>query len=114
MKYTLDATGKKLGRIASEAASILMGKNTPEFQKNVAPQVEVVITNASQIEISDAKKQTKKYKWYSGFPGGLRFERLDRALEKKGISEVVRKTVYGMLPTNKLRSRMIKNLTITE
>lgn len=114
MKYTLDATDKKLGRLASEAASILMGKNTPDFQRNKAPQVEVLITNASRIEISEAKRQDKSYKWYSGFPGGLRFERLDRALEKKGIGEVIRKTVYGMLPTNKLRSRMIKNLTITE
>ncbi len=113
-KYTIDAAGKKLGRVASEAASILMGKNRTDFAKNIVPEVEVVIENASQLDISAKKKEEKEYRYYSGYPGGLRFESLKALLEKKGIKEVMRKTVYGMLPTNKLRKDMIKNLSVSE
>ncbi len=112
--YTLDATNKKLGRISSEIAILLMGKNTPAFAKNIVPNVEVVVTNASKLHIADAKKENMEYKWYSGYPGGLRFEKLKDALTKKGPEEVLRRTVYGMLPTNKLRSKMIQNLKITK
>lgn len=113
-KYTIDAKGKKLGRVASEVASILMGKNRTDFVKNVVPKVEISVVNTSQLDISQKKKDEKEYRFYSGYPGGLRFQTLADALQKKGIKEVFRKTVYGMLPTNKLRSVMIKNLTITE
>lgn len=113
MKHTIDATGKKLGRLSSEIAILLMGKNTPAFAKNIVPVVEVVVTNASKMDIADSKKENMSYKWYSGFPGGLRFEKLKEALSKKGPEEVLRRTVYGMLPTNKLRSKMIKNLKIS-
>ena len=114
MKYTIDATNKKLGRVSSEIAILLMGKNSVDFARNVIPNIEVTITNASKINIDTNKKETAAYKWYSGYPGGLRDEKLKDALAKKGYGEVLRRTVYGMLPSNKLRSRMIKNLTISE
>jgi len=113
-KFTIDAKGKKLGRVATEVASILMGKNRTDFAKNIVPKVEVVVTNAAQFDISPKKKEEKEYRRYSGYPGGLRYQSLEDALIKKGIREVFRKTVYGMLPTNKLRSIMIKNLFVTE
>ncbi len=114
MNHTIDASNRKLGRVASEVAILLMGKNTPNFAKNIVADVKVVVMNASKLDIPETKKETKEYKLYSGYPGGLRHVKMKDALNKKGIAEVFRKTVYGMLPTNKLRSKMIKNLTVKE
>jgi large subunit ribosomal protein L13 len=114
MKYTIDAKGKKLGRLATEIAVLLIGKNLPTFKRNEAPDVQVVVSNASQIALTETKKDSKEYKFYSGYPGGLRFEKLSTTIDKKGYADVLRRTVDGMLPKNKLRSRMIKNLTISE
>lgn len=114
MKFTLDATGKKLGRLASEAAKALIGKNSTDFTRNNVADVKVEIVNAAKLEISDKRKEETVYKNYSGYPGGLKVENMAHLIDRRGIKEVIRKTVYGMLPTNKLRSRMIKNLNITE
>jgi large subunit ribosomal protein L13 len=113
-KYTLDATNKKIGRLASEAASLLMGKNTTVYARNVVPAVEVEIINASKATIPASKLEQKKYTTYSGYPGGLKETAMKRMIERKGHSELFRIAVYGMLPINKLRSRMIKNLKISE
>ncbi len=113
-KHTIDAKGMKLGRVASEAARLLMGKDNTDFVRNSAPSVVVEIANAKAIDLSEKKLGTKEYVHYSGFPGGLRTETLDQALTKKGIREVLRKTIFGMLPKNKLRSVMIKNLIVNE
>jgi large subunit ribosomal protein L13 len=114
MKYTLDAQNKKVGRVASEAAKILMGKNSTEFVRNAAPQVTVEIINASKADISPQKRETKLKAQYSGYPGGIKVPTVAYLIEKKGYSEVFKKAVDGMLPRNKLRSKMIKNLKITE
>ncbi|MES3005518.1 MAG: 50S ribosomal protein L13 [Patescibacteria group bacterium] len=114
IKHVLDAKNKKLGRIASEAASILMGKNTPQFAKNVAPEVEVEIINASKTDINEKKKLDKTYITYSGHPGGQKEEELGKLIERKGIAEVYKRAVYGMLPDNKLRARAMTKLTVTE
>lgn len=114
MKYSIDAKGKKLGRLASEIAALLMGKNLPTFKRNQAPDVTVTVSNVSQISLSERKKDTKEYRRYSGYPGGLRLEKMADVLKKKGQADILRRTVDGMLPKNKLRSRMIKNLTISE
>jgi large subunit ribosomal protein L13 len=113
-KYTIDANGKKLGRIAAQAAHILMGKNTVSYARNAAPSVTVVVENASKLSLTERKLAENAFTYHSGFPGGIRFETLERAIEKHGIAEVVRRTVSGMLPKNKLRARMIKNLVVTE
>ncbi len=112
MKYTIDSKGKKMGRVAAEAASILMGKNSTLFARNVAPVVEVKIIGTNNIEISEKKLLQKRYARYSGYPGGLRYETLEHLISKKGKKEALRSMIYGMLPKNKLRSRMIKNLKI--
>lgn len=112
--YTIDAQQKKLGRIASEAAKILMGKTSVDYTPNVVADVKVVITNASKLDIDTKKKNEKEYTRYSGFPGGLFTRTLGNMIEKKGYSEVVRIAVEGMLPKNKLQAKMIKNLTVTE
>jgi len=114
MKYTLDATNKKIGRVATEAAVYLMGKNKPDFAKNKIPAIKVEITNASKASIIDSKREQKTYARYSGYPGGLRKPNMATVIEKKGYSELFKEAVSGMLPKNKLRSKMMNNLIITE
>ena len=110
----IDATGKSLGRISSEIAGLLIGKDGLDFSRNKIPNRKVKIKNASKIEIENKKQEQKKLKSYSGFPSGLKEETLGKFIKRRGISETLKKTVYGMLPKNKLRQRMIKNLIISE
>lgn len=114
MKYVLDAENKKVGRIATQAAVFLMGKNLTAFARNTIPQVVVEIKNASKASIADTKKSQKTYSRYSGYPGGLRQPTMEQVIAKKGHSEIFKEAVWGMLPKNKLRAKMIKNLVITE
>jgi len=111
--FTLNAKGKKLGRIATEIAMILRGKNTPGFMPNKLPDHTVTIENADQIELSDARKN-ETYKTYSGYPGGLRHETRQHLLDRRGIREIFLRTVHGMLPNNKLRSEMLKRIIIKD
>jgi large subunit ribosomal protein L13 len=111
--YKIDAAGKRLGRIATEAADVLMGKNEPDFAKNVVKDVQVVIENASKMDIPE-KKKGEIYQSYSGYPGGRKEETLEHLGERRGYAEVVRRTINGMLPKNKLQARTMKNLEVTE
>jgi large subunit ribosomal protein L13 len=110
--FTIDASGKPVGRIATEAALALRGKNAPSFECHIAPEVKVEIVNADKMSIYAPKLKQKKYTHYTGYSGGLRQARLEEVLEKKGPEEVIRKAVYGMLPGNKLRPVMMKNLIV--
>lgn len=112
--HTIDAKNSKIGKVASQAAALLIGKNVPTFRKNIVQEVTVKIVNASKADINEKKKVEKKYVRYSGYPGGLKEFSLGTLAVQKGYKEVFRKAVYGMLPHNKLRARMIKNLVITE
>jgi large subunit ribosomal protein L13 len=113
-RYTLDANGKKLGRLASEAAILLMGKQLTNFTRNRIPDVLVSITNASKADIGEKKMSQKSYEHYSGYPSGRRVLSAREVVERKGYRELFRRAVYGMLPTNTLRSKMIKRLVVTE
>jgi large subunit ribosomal protein L13 len=113
-KYTLDAQGKKIGRVASEAAKLLIGKNTTDFARNKAPSVEVEIINASKADISALKMAQPLHPTYSGYPSGIKIATVAHTIEKRGHKEVFRQAVHGMLPKNKLRPIMIKHLKITE
>lgn len=110
--HTIDATDRTLGRVASEAAHALLGKRSVHFVKNQALPVKVTILNASKLHLPKKRVEGKVYTYYTGYPGGLREVRMDMMIEKKGIEEVVRKTVDGMIPRNKLRSPRMKNLTV--
>ncbi len=114
MKYTLDAQGKKVGRIASEAAKLLMGKNTTAFVRNTTPNVEVEIVNASKADINEKKRAEKLHPRFSGYPSGITIPTVEQTIAKKGHKELFRQAVYGMLPRNKLRAKMIKNLKISQ
>lgn len=112
--YTIDATDQSLGRVASEAASVLLGKKSAQFVKNEVLPIEVAIVNASKLKMTEKRIAGKEYTHYTGFPGGLRITPLARLLERKGVSEALRKAVDGMIPRNKLRKERMKRLTITD
>ncbi len=114
MDYKIDATNKKIGRIASQAASVLMGKNSVFFARNIAPKVKVMILNVSNCHIDKKKLDVKRYSNYSGYPAGLKKSSIRSIASKKGYEAVIWNAVYGMLPKNKLRDIMIKNLIITK
>jgi large subunit ribosomal protein L13 len=114
MAYVIDATGKSLGRIATEAATVLMGKHTPAFAKNKVGGEETKIVNASKLRVSGTKADTKIYSRYTGYPGGLRQETFQELVNRSGTREALRKAIYGMLPGNRLRPHRMKLLTIEE
>ena len=114
MKYTIDAENKKLGRIATEVAVLLMGKNKTDFARNAVPDVAVEVKNISKLSITDKKAEETIYRRFSGYPGGLKIETLSHLAKRKGYRDAFKKTVAGMLPKNKLRARMLKNLTVSE
>ncbi|MBU6214634.1 uL13 family ribosomal protein [Patescibacteria group bacterium] len=110
--YTIDATDRALGRVASEAAHALLGKRSAHFAKNQALPVTVVIENASKLHLPLRRVKGKVYTRYTGYRAGLRETRMDAMIEKKGIIEVVKKTVDGMIPRNKLRAPRMKHLIV--
>ncbi len=111
--YTIDATDRTLGRVASEAAHALLGKRSTSFAKNLVHPTKVAIVNASKLHLPERRVKGKVYTRYSGYPGGLYETRMDEMIAKKGIEEVVKKTVDGMIPRNKLRKPRMKNLTVS-
>ena len=113
-KHIIDAAGKKLGRVASEAAALLNGKNTVDFARNTITETQVEIINASKADIDEKKLEQKTYDRYSGYPGGLKSPAMKNVIAKKGYAEVFTLAVYGMVPSNKLRAKIMKNLTVKE
>ncbi len=111
--YEIDATGKRLGKIATEAASVLIGKHAPDFARHTIEDVTVTISNVSKLDISE-KRATEIYQTYSGYMGGQKNETLDHLAKRRGYAEVVRRTIAGMLPHNKLKKQLLKQLVISE
>jgi large subunit ribosomal protein L13 len=103
-----------MGRVATEVAVLLMGKNMVDYGRNKMPGATVEVKNVSKLSLTADKKESTVYKRYSGYPGGLTVETLSNLSARKGYSDAFRKTVMGMLPKNKLRAKMMKNLTVTE
>ena len=111
-KHSIDASGRKPGRLATELAVLLMGKNRPDFVKNKIPEIDIEVTNANQMSFDANKLIDKLYATHSGYPGALKLQSMEKMIESKGGKEVLRMAVLGMLPKNKLRPQMMKNLTI--
>jgi len=111
--YTIDATNRRLGVVATEATKVLLGKTTTDFARHTVAPITVIITHASKLDLSE-KKRDEIYQTYSGYPGGRRVETLDHLGKRRGYAEVIRRTVAGMLPNNKLKKPVLKNLIITE
>lgn len=112
--HTINAEGKTLGRVASGAAKILMGKTTPDYVANKVADVSVVIENASKTKMTEKRKLNTVHERYSGYPGGLKTHTNAQILEKKGWKELYELAVYGMLPANKLRPQIMKRLKIKD
>lgn len=113
IEYTIDASGRTLGRVASDAAQALLGKKSAQYVKNFVLPVTVNIVNASKMRISEKREATTTYIRYTGYPGGLRSATMAELKAKKGLEEVIRVTVDGMIPRNKLRKDRMKRLNIT-
>ncbi|MBI2410034.1 50S ribosomal protein L13 [Candidatus Kaiserbacteria bacterium] len=112
--HVIDATDRTLGRVASEAAHALLGKRSVHFAKNQALPIKVVIENAGKLYLPNRRIKGKVYTRYTGYPGGLYSITMEEMIAKKGIAEVVKKTVDGMIPRNKLRAPRMKNLVVKE
>lgn len=106
--YRFDASGKILGRFASEVANVLIGKDDVQFMPNIVANRKVVVFNANEIKVSGNKELSKQYHHYSGFHGGLK-SILFKDIDKKRAVQIA---VMGMLPKNRLRDVRIKNLII--
>lgn len=112
-EHTIDASGKRLGRVATEAAHVLLGKDLPDVEKHVVAPVKVKIINASKLDISE-KRAEDEFQTYSGFPGGRRVETLGHLATRRGFEEVLHRVVAGMIPKNKLHKIRMKNLEVSE
>ncbi|MBI2099671.1 50S ribosomal protein L13 [Candidatus Uhrbacteria bacterium] len=111
-EIVINAKGKRLGRLASEVAHLLMGKQYPSFKRHILKNVKVTVVDAGKLDVSSRKMVQKYYVRYSGYPGGIAEERMKEVIAKKGMNELVKRAVYGMLPANKLRTPRMKNLKI--
>lgn len=112
-EYSIDAKGKRLGKVATEAAMVLNGKNSPDFARHLVADVTVKISNVSKLDITE-KKKDEVYQTYSGYPGGQKNETLEHLAGRRGYSEIVKRTISGMLPNNKLKKQLLKRLVISE
>ena len=111
-KYHLfDASKKRLGRLATEAAKILMGKDKVSYAPNVDGGDFVIVINSDNLLVTGGKMEKKMYHRYSGYPGGISTRSLGDQI-KRDSRKAIEKAVYGMLPKNKLRARMMKRLLI--
>lgn len=109
--YVVDAADKTLGRLATEVANVLRGKNKPTFTPHVDTGDFVVVINSDKVAMSGAKWDDKRYYRHTGFFGSLK-EMTARELREKDSTQIITKAVEGMLPKNKLARKMIKKLKV--
>ena len=109
--YLVDVKNKVLGRVATRVATFLMGKNKLTWQPNLDTGDNVVIINAAKIAVTGRKESQKKYFRYSGYPGGLKSQTLDK-LRATRPEDIIYHAVRGMLPKNRLGAAMLKKLFV--
>lgn len=109
--YLVDASGKRIGTMASQIAQLLLGKNNSLVTANLDPKTKVVVINAAKIDYTPKRGFTKFYKSYSGFPSGLKFSTLDEKMVKDPTFPI-ENAVKGMLPKNKRGRAVMANLKI--
>jgi len=108
--HTIDATGRPLGRLAVEVATLLNGKHKPTFVPYKDEGDFVVVKNIDKMKITGKKFKQKLYSHHTGYPGGFRQATMEEVVAKKGMSEILKRAVFGMLPKNKLRAGRMKRL----
>ena len=107
----VDAEGATLGRLATQVAMMLRGKNKPQYTPNTDTGDFVVIVNADKVKLTGLKADKKSYWRYSGYLGGLRFESFKDAMERHP-ERVVEHAVRGMMPKNRLGRQQLKKLKV--
>ncbi|PIQ69247.1 MAG: 50S ribosomal protein L13 [Candidatus Tagabacteria bacterium CG_4_10_14_0_2_um_filter_40_13] len=111
LEIIIDAKDKALGRVASETAKNLMAKTTAAYSPGIKPKIRVKVINLSKLRITSKKLEQKTYPKYSGHPGGLKYVSMKKFIEK-GYTVIFKHAVLGMLPKNRLRKEILKNLII--
>ena len=109
--YLVDVDSKVLGRVATQIANVLRGKNKPTFTPSVDTGDFVVVVNAAKIALTGKKFSDKTYYSHSGYVGGLKEISAAKLIDKKP-EDLIKKAVKGMLPKNKLARHMLKKLKI--
>jgi len=109
--YIVDAKDKVLGRLASEIAKVIRGKNKPTFTPNFDTGDFVIVINASQVKVTGKRELLKTYSHYSGYPGGLKTKSFAELMAKKP-EFIIENAVKGMLPKNRLGNKLIKKLKV--
>ena len=109
--YVIDASGKVLGRVASEAAALLRGKHKPIFAPHMDTGDHVIIVNADKVELTGGKELKKFAYRHSGYPGGITATRYDDLMRNRPVF-AVEKAIRGMLPKNRLGRSMIRKLHV--
>ena len=109
--HEIDASSQSLGRIATRIATLLRGKDLPTYEPRLMPDVKVVVKNLDKVVFKGTKGESKKYYRFSGYPGGLRTRTLDENWARDP-KHVLRLAVRGMLPPNRQRDRLLKNLVV--
>ncbi|MGI6203777.1 MAG: 50S ribosomal protein L13 [Anaerovoracaceae bacterium] len=109
--YLIDAEGQTLGRMATQIATILRGKNKPTYTPHVDCGDYVIVINAEKVAVTGKKRSDKVYKRHSGYPGGLKETTFDEMMEKHP-EEAVRHAVKGMMPKGRLGRQMFKKLKV--
>src|SRR6478672_11312308 len=109
--YVVDAADQTLGRLASQIARVLEGKNKPTYTPSMDSGDHVIVLNASRVAVTRDKLETKMYVRHSGYPQGLKQESLGHLLQRRP-EEVIRRAVKGMLPRNRLGAQQLRKLKI--
>ena len=109
--YVIDATDKRLGRLASEIAQILRGKNKPTYTPHMDTGDFAIVINAEKVQVTGKKRSQKLYRRHSGRPGGMKVETFEK-LQARIPERIIEKAVKGMLPKNALGRKLFTNLKV--
>ncbi|HZQ90318.1 MAG TPA: 50S ribosomal protein L13 [Terriglobales bacterium] len=109
--FVVDASGQTLGRLATRVASILAGKESPRYTPFIDVGDHVVVVNADKIRLTGMKAESKVYRRYTGYPGGLRSEEFRKRFARRP-EDVVEDAITGMLPKTKMGRAMAKKLKV--
>lgn len=109
--HTIDARGKVLGRLATQIADILRGKNEATFLKHQDKGAKVVVFNTDLLKFTGNKLAQGEFIWHTGYPGGIKRKKISKQMEQDS-TQILRRAVLGMLPKNKLQKVFINKLEL--
>ena len=110
--YVVDANGLVLGRMATEIAKLLRGKHKPTYTPNMDCGDDIIVINAEKVKLTGKKDANKTYYRHTGYPGGLKSQKVSNILEGKNPEKVVKLAIKRMIPNNPLGRKQLKNLKV--